>query len=1253
MYTPCHMTGSAYLGTFLAVFLISTSCPSASAQPIADPVPCWHLACGKDLPPGVNLACGDHPDRSAATLPIVLHQQPEHGPTGCTLTALMDRGSYELAVTYRNPQKATTLQVDIDGYLHTNLETYQYGPEGEPYTNRYPFRIEEPLEHVIRLAIAPIDPHRYVQLAESLTITEITLRRIPPEPTPDPEPGRPYADLWGWMACIDYQRAQPASREALQASTLDEPYKWGANFVQAYPHMWHRDWRRRWSTEDIEAYRKHAHEQRYLIDCHGFPIHDADKFIEQVKTWGRLDSNPLAYGWEPVVDTWEVESPGQAVPDDGDFTIRLLHTLWSFNPGTPYNQCDYRPNTWQHFGTTSDFVSWYRGPNTVKTIMCANFVRVGERHLPTVGYTDKAPFRVFGGDRGLNDGTRRLFMGYQADSRFFSYGGKNAGSLFGGGATADLILKQANDFFRPRALDPTDVSESALWWLGETPEIIPGHHRASVYAASMDPIRCAFSATFAATGFDGSVARRRELFEELAGESVRCPWGLNDIAPLPARTVFIQNNFFRLQRSPDGDAGMLLIDPQRTAHFDNNSLAVEAAAMHDVPKHGRELLVVRNVDTPLTRTFDADVEFVWLRLWPREVTSATWLDVEVDGRCLAKLRLANKREARVPLDLGYVGSHTLTLRPSFGDAPALIEARLIANPLRRPDPVLVLDVGQTENGLPTQLTAGTTPAENDTSARPVSPTDRFEFSFQATEGNYILRMTTASDTSARVRVYRDGYSGTRVEPHVKIESVMKFGTCGELRFDDSRRAATPVDLNYTGKHTIELVATSGSLNPATIEMVPAGVQHRWVERGGHRSVLEETFQTGGDEDARQLTRRYTADNDCPWLRVDVSTQDHAAPHTLQLALGNYDQFVHAGTTETTSGAYEPDFVMRFRDTRGLAPELIMLCPEPYQVDKIVWDPRYGATITTRQSSETLTYYLMPGGVYEEEHLRELAELLAIPVPFVHIPEPHHSIAVRNNYDLPLTRTFVMDDPSSGRYFVQEDGWWHERGTQPSSEVPTHEFLKLRIPAHSTAYVQSEGYIDHIVRPGWGSQYLLAIRDIEPKDDRTACTVRVSSATAYVFAPRLEFANPFTRVTIEGRDWPYRYGRNVLLPTRPGTYRIEVQDTGRDTPHLIAASGRLMNGFWNQERRELHVQIGLQPWTHRIPEALDYFAIVDRAGYTLESIDGAELVDLEPLGLSDEFRAAMAERGLTIRFRPNDPMDPSSGRITMTFAPKPR
>lgn len=1240
----------------------------------------WRIEAGQPAPAGVEILVNGEP---RDTLLVPMYQDPEAGPMGMTLVSELPAGVYALDMTYINPlnpenltARAVTIEVRVDDKEFPKFETYWFDDPDARRTYTYPFRVDTTARHRIYVGLAPLTRIYLPRFAPTLELVSLALRQVPvtmPEPTMK---GRPYLDLWGWMACIDYQREAPATLEHLIDKTVKEPFKWGANMMQAYPHFNRAQWMKAWGREKIEKFIIACHEHGMLVDEHmGSDPWSADRAIELIERWGRDNGNLLAFGFDTVVDTWEVEAIGYAIVKAGEKmlekVITMHDTLWTFNPGTPFNQCDQRPNVWQGGGGGWDCVSIYRGPNLVKTVMCANWCEmVNRRAMPVLSYIDMNPLRVFPGDLGMNNGNRDLFIGYQADSRMFSYAPKGIfGSVFGGATSSDLILRQTDDMFRPRVMKPDEVHESAIWWLGETPKVLPPVLRDSVYAASMDPVRHAFTAKLAATAYNGGIPSRRQTIKETHDEEPYCPWWPRANEIHPATTAFIQNNYLRLLRYANGDFGILEYDPQHTAHFDSNSLAVTlGSAMSTLPESDGVALIREPMPAPITKNVTALTATAMLMLTFDEVSDAATLEVLAAGQTQGRIRVAPGVHS-LPIDFGQPGEHKVAIKTVFGPAPVVSALTLRPVDTVQGEPLFALEAGDVkveaarveidlsepgEKVLPPALTVVDPEAPEGT----VTTAGSVHITADGPEGNFVLELAArATDGDARVRVYRDGWRAVHKDLQKK-PVVYDFGTCGYLDLpaasaDDNPAVVTlPIDFNFAGEHTLELKVVEGTIELKRVRLLPAPVQHCWIERGGHRAVLDETVTRANDsgEPVRE-TRRYTIDNDCPWLRVDLTRERSGTDWSYSINARGYDTFVNNNAAMPAPVSTPPGNVIRFQDSAGVRPDLIVLLPDHALFEKIVWDAETGqARLSFKADVDAATLYYVAPDVYSENELMRLVRVVSIPLAELHVTDPGNSVAVRNRYDFPVTRTFVINNPKPGPYFVNEQGWWFVRGAQPSREKPYFEFLKINAEPDSQPLIQAYGYIDDVVRPGWGCQNLVAVKDIAADEDGASCTARVMSATAYIFAPRVEFAQPFTNVRINGQPWPYFEDRFVFLPTRAGTYEVAVDNALPLRPRLICTSGMLHEGRWDETANTLTLKIGVQPWTTKIPEAQDYYATILREGYTVESIEGATTADLEPFKVKPEDLAVMTERGLTVRFTPATPAQPDAGQITLQFAP---
>jgi hypothetical protein len=1231
---------------------------------------------GGAAPATITLTSGG---RAIAGLPAKVYQRPANGPLSIRIEAYLPAGWYEMRVSYRNPERPMALRITVDGRLQPHYETYRFAGAGAVLTYPYTFRVERSMRHLIEVGAAPLTAVQYPKFGNEMTIEAVWIGAIEPAPPPM-GPAKPYLDLWGWMACIEYQRESPETVENMIAKTIAEPYKWGANFVQCYPHIFREGWHRAWSREKIDRFLQECHAHGMLVDEHGALNQlGVKENWAMINRYAREDGNLLARGWDRLVDALEGEgqSQGYARSTQADM-VKLLDLLWAANPGSPYNQCDLRPNTGQGNSLRFDMLNVYRGPNVIKTVMCANWTEMTQTEpIPVLAYTDINPIRVFPGNAGLQDANTSFFIGYQSDSRLWTYAREGKpGSIFGGATASDLILRQADDLFRPRALNPDDVHESALWWLGETPKVLPPSLRESVYAASMDPIRHAFTAQLSSTGFDGNLSSRFKVFEEFCMEPPDCPWWPYANEAHPATTAFIQNNTFRMLRYAEGDFGVLQYDPQHLAHFDSNSLAAELGRGMGTESAGKTRTLAINRQTPLEVTVECERECGSLLLEFGKVETASEIDVIVNGRKRGAITAVEGRQ-RFPIDFGAPGRHSIALKHSVGAAAPISRIELATSDLvhgqafwsmkpragkARPtenEPAFVARPGEALPGL--------------LDAEGLEGPKNLMVEFDREAGNYLVRLKASAKRNARIRIYRDGYTLTRTARNNRTGYRCKQGHLGwiEVPAGENQTVTILADLQYDGAHTLELAMTEGQIQLQGLELRPAATVLRRIERGGHRAVMSEKLTRHTEAGTIEETRRYTAENDAPWLKVEIERSGRANDWTYRIDAPGYDRLSVDGNRAPQSGNLAPGTVMRLTASEGGRPDLIMLTPVAGQIGRLTWRAGASLQLSAAANEKALTLFYVAPVWGNEVKLTEVARMLMVPPGRIAVPPKGESVALDLEAPIAMARTFEIHKPGPEPYLVEEDGWWHRRGGQPSNELAATDFLKLYCGPGAKARVQRDGFIDGIVRSGWGCQYLTRLKDVAQDGHLARCTVQVQNATAYVFAPRIEFAARFTRVRIDGMDWPYYDERFVFLPTNPGTYRVEVSNEGEATPHLMCATGRCEGGRWDADTKTLELKIAVQPWTTAIPANQDFFALIRCESFDVAKVVGAEIVapeilrladvddpgmtaigskpgDLEREQLDEKIIGEMKKKGFAMRYKPATPGHPDAGKIRIVF-----
>jgi len=434
-----------------------------------------------------------------------------------------------------------------------------------------------------------VDEHRSVTVTAGGTVTlDVTMK---PPPTPLygarphwirlSDPGQALIGAWGWQGPITYQRERRdgvgEGFDYFRQFIVDEPFRWGANLLEFYPpdmqmgfpmpwpltdpmhrpvSYWGGFLNPAWPPDTQRALVRYVHSKDWIVHvfCHpnlpggpsppvGFawvqrpsPENLETEALQGTEHTWRDYSNPLAMGWQSSLDGFGYEDWFR------DLEGSTIDVLWKYNPGSYIHSTQVLPAY---------------TPNFSGTLMCA-FGRAGWGNA--AGFSDQWRHRF------LPPG----FLSYQADCRMRKPSTKtwDYWASFGGGSYPDWLLKQMNDFVRDRM-----QYGSALWWLGEPEETLPKPYRPYVYAASMDPIKAAYTWKLMSTGKGGY---RDAIKAALANP----PEGFGGEYEPRYDSAFIQNNYLRLYRLASEDRGILLYNRDHLAHYDKHAdIAVDILEM--------------------------------------------------------------------------------------------------------------------------------------------------------------------------------------------------------------------------------------------------------------------------------------------------------------------------------------------------------------------------------------------------------------------------------------------------------------------------------------------------------------------------------------------------------------------------------------------------------------------------------------------------------------------------------------------------
>ncbi|MDD5484020.1 MAG: hypothetical protein PHP98_10315 [Kiritimatiellae bacterium] len=313
---------------------------------------------------------------------------------------------------------------------------------------------------------------------------------------------------------------------------VDESYKWGANILEIYRGGYPLEKRAGWTRESTAAFHKHVHSRDMTI--HWFPH----------KLTGATFAKAADYTMNLFSNQFDCLSVSPDELMDG-----MGSEQWSVMPSPLFMKCVLSYSPFIYFYTDNHLFNTTL-PNE-QDVMATN--GTGGDDQTSCYYKLYEEIKKRGGLQ---------FWGTQAPE----CRPEITANKFGGRGYPDWILKQVNDAFRCRAIarGSKNLSPSAFWAIQEAENMCPDGSRMYVYGCGQDPIKTAVSAKFTALGADW-----------FRGTNVT---RISQRYPYPSKTAFIQNNYLNLVLMPEKDEIILQADPERLAHWDNNSRAVTLSA---------------------------------------------------------------------------------------------------------------------------------------------------------------------------------------------------------------------------------------------------------------------------------------------------------------------------------------------------------------------------------------------------------------------------------------------------------------------------------------------------------------------------------------------------------------------------------------------------------------------------------------------------------------------------------------------------
>lgn len=1191
-------------------------------------------------------------DMNNGNFPLKLYGKTGKGCNRINLNSRLEAGTYQLTVFFKEPAARIDFFIFLDGrMIATNTVYFSRKQLMGKVEHRYDLICSSSGEHNICIELPRAGD------TDELEVMEVALYRTAVL-TNSPEwgkerQGRLFLDIWGWQAPLTYARSHPVDVGYYKTDVIKQSAKWGANLV----HYWN------WSGEEsIHELMKLIHEHDFIYDEHWFPPrypqdlpvrnYRIESTLDRMRIWSDNVMNAARNGWMGAGDGWIPEEKGKGADgacSNSENMIRANHTIWNRNPGAYLAVFTNRPNEDPMGDRNTTEV--YKGPN---------FIYAVSTHQG-LGIDDKFSQRLFFGNTAFKNEYNDMYLYLQGECRPVPHR-----ASFGGRADPDFWLKQLCDFFRPRAKDPKDIHESGIFWMLENDLGMPEELREYVYAITVDPIRAAVATRLTSTGMNGSiwnmkkVARIKGVVEEYAGPAPR--------EEHPASTSFIQNNYLRFYRYALGDKGVLLYDTEQLAHYDSNSMSISLSdsLFRTVPSKSnrkfvqlfcedKETKILEDLPVSIGREGSSEIELFFiadtgtymLSIEQPASEKSSLVRVTSDDMEAGIYKSENiYKRHEIPLYVYGNGKHIIKLELDFGEGHD-IDLLELENTCMKTE--IVKSIGEWNNSheeLQHNVTKGIGGYEYGEFHYPYCYFDLDEempsefpaglaygfpnplnLDFSANKGAYLLAIGAKARLGAGslVSVGLNPDAGMVKHPDYIPQEMIRY--CGEYEIPGDgqwHKRVVPVNLYMSGKNRLQLGlclnGREGHFFDA-LEIIKTPVKHEYVEYGGHKAVMEEEFALNLGNSIVKESRRYRMYNDTPYFMTTIRRDVQGSPQELstQLNCEGYGQLVLNGMTydKAMNDVAIPETIV-LRDNTGLRPDMVIHLLEAGSLATLDWDGsgrlslnstgvvkekiRIGIAIT---SINQVIGSLIDEGIFAED---EDAILL---------PEEMIPLELKNTATSPLIKVVKIANPGEGPYLIEEKDWWTVRGGQTSREDKGADYLKIYLPANGAVKVQRYGYINGIVKPGYGCQHTIALKDVVSNGEKASCTVKVLSVTPALFAPRIQFSRNCGKVRVNGEGWSYTDDNGlVLLPNIPGEYTVEsVGNSEIPEPHISRSGAVIKHSRYIKEEKCLELVTELPPWVRKLPEDQLYMGLINynKDVYMLTAADGAKVVNSDLCG----------------------------------------
>jgi hypothetical protein len=378
-----------------------------------------------------------------------------------------------------------------------------------------------------------------------------------------------------------------------------------------------------------------------------------------------------------------------------------------------------------------------------------------------------------------------------------------------------------------------------------------------------------------------------------------------------------------------------------------------------------------------------------------------------------------------------------------------------------------------------------------------------------------------------------------------------------------------------------------------------------IEPAGVKSVIEEYSTMGSGYVEFKQKSRYTVYSDIPAIFTKIErTMEPGFSDTITTFLGFTDYDISQEILHPQGGKLP---LVAMKDSTGVLPEVVVeIKVSNVLKSKVHFEKGKGLFIEQLLQSthyvEIITFIIT-----EEVKTLNYSEIITL-TKGIEMEESFEedTILIKNNENYPAVKCLKVLNPDEAPYYVNENGWWIFKGATPSLEEPGVDYLKLYMKPNSSARVQRYGYIEGVLRPGWGCQNLLAFKDIIKQGNSTSFTVNVDGVTPMISAPRVEFLENMCSAVVNGEVWTYFDGKYLMLPNIKGTYTITVLYGEKHCPQLLNTYAAVRCCEFKDNLLKISFQH--PQWVNEESGSI-YRAVIDLGGFKLMNISGAIVKDI--------------------------------------------